>query len=477
MKTGLGARLLAAAILTVAGFALQARGAPWLGPDAAPVNAVARLVGGILGWLALAWVGICLVDIAVRRLSALGRPGAPPPRLVQDLARVVLLGGAVIAIVGLVFDQPVAGLLTTSGILVVVLGIALRNMIADVFAGIALNMEHPYRIGDWIEVAPGQVGRVEEINWRATRLITRDETSLVVPNGLIAGSHFINFSYPERHYRKTLRLPMDPAAPPQRVKLVLRTAALAAPGVLRDPAPIVQLEGVDEAGAVYLVRYWVADGADENRCRDAVVGAVLDGLQRAGMTAAFPRRAVSMLPRPRETATGSTAPAAPLASMLGRIDLFQAFEESDLRALADAAHRRRFTAGRALVSEGEPGRSLYLLTEGILDVRVDRDGGTVSVGRLMPGAVFGEFSLLTGAPRAASVVAETDGVAFEIDKDHLAPILRSRPEVAAQLADLMAARQRRTRERLEPAETVAAPQGGAPDRRDLLDRVRGFLGL
>ncbi|MBC7906259.1 MAG: hypothetical protein H7Y60_05865, partial [Rhodospirillaceae bacterium] len=114
-------RLLLAGLLSCLGFALFGyAGRVELG-----------MAGGVVGWLSLAWLAIILVDISARRASL------PPPRLLQDIARVVLLAGAVLAILAVVFHQPVGGLLATSGVVVAVLGFALRGMIADVFSGIA----------------------------------------------------------------------------------------------------------------------------------------------------------------------------------------------------------------------------------------------------------------------------------------------------------------------------------------------------
>src|SRR5690242_16945438 len=111
-------RLLLAAGTSCLGFALS----QWVGLPAGFGPA-----GGIVGWLGLAWVGVVAVDAGVRRATA---RAAAPPRLVRDMARVVLFGGAGFAILAFVFRQPVGGLLATSGVVVAVLGFALRGIIA-----------------------------------------------------------------------------------------------------------------------------------------------------------------------------------------------------------------------------------------------------------------------------------------------------------------------------------------------------------
>lgn len=85
------------------------------------------------------------------------------------------------------------GLLATSGVVAVVLGFALQNTLSDVFSGIALNMEHPYRQGDWIRLDTGFEGEVVEISWCATHLRSREDTEIVQPNSGMATARIVNF--------------------------------------------------------------------------------------------------------------------------------------------------------------------------------------------------------------------------------------------------------------------------------------------
>lgn len=449
-------RLVLAGLLSCLGFALF----QW-----APVPLPVQLTGGVAGWLGLAWVGVVAVDMMAHR-AALRAGGAP--RLLQDMARVVLFGGAALAILAFVFRQPVGGVLATSGIVVAVLGFALRGIIADVFSGIALNMEHPYRIGDWVQLDGGLVGMVVEMNWRATRLATRDHTAVVVPNGVIAAGRLVNYSYPDRQYRATLRLALPAGVPVERARRVLLSAVLGAGRIEPDPRPEVQAEGFDERGMVFAVRYWVADFADDNICRDAVAAALAEGLSRAGLSPAFPRRDVILGRR------ADGAAALGLGEHLRRMALFRGFSDEELSALAARASERPFREGETLFAQGDTGGSLLLVAEGVLEVRVAAEGGEAALERMVAGDVLGEISLLTGQARTASVVALTDGLTFEIRKEHIEPILRARPQLAEDLAELMARRQAHNRQRL------AARMGGSEmpaEAGDLLTRLKNFFRL
>ena len=99
-------------------------------------------------------------------------------------------------------DQPIEGLLATSGIVALVLGLALQSTLADLFSGIALNIEDPFGAGDRITVDGGNEGQAIEINWRATRIRNRSGDTTVIPNSQIAKST-PSCSAPVRHHRRT----------------------------------------------------------------------------------------------------------------------------------------------------------------------------------------------------------------------------------------------------------------------------------
>ena len=465
--------MVAPAALALAGFALRAATpglARWLGlPPDGVFALVLRDIAGVCGWIALAWAGARLFDALLLRAADAARRPEPYPRLLGDMARAVLFAAAGLAILVLVFGQPALGLLTTSGVAVAVIGFALRNVISDVFSGIALGIDRPYRIADWIETAQGCAGRVEELSWRATRLVTRDGVAQLVPNGLIAAHRLINYGPAGSQYRVSLRVPLDPGLPPERARRVLLAGALDAGRDIPGLAPDVVLHEIADGAAVYLVRFRVPDYGREAQCRDAVAGAVLRALQHVGLNIARPAREVR-LERP------GPAPARPRrAALLGRIELFRGFPADERAAIEELMRERVLGRGSSVVRQGEPGYSVFIVAEGALDVVREQDGAETPLRRLVPGDIFGEMSLLTGQPRTATVRAATDAVVFEVAKDHLDPVLRRRPELAEGLAAMVAARQAANAERDRTPEGPAPPD--LPQGDDLLRRIKAFFHL
>lgn len=246
-----------------------------------PATEVLRVLLGAASYLAAAWLGARLFALVLERPG----PRRRPPKLLRDLATAGLFLTAGIAILALVMDRSALGAVATSGVVVAVLGFALRNVIADVVSGMALGLEQSYRIGDWLQTDGDVSGRVIEINWRTTRLLTRDQTHLILPNGRIAQQQLTNYSAPRREYRAQLRLVLDHAIPVVDGKRLLHDAAAAAPRILQEPPPDVRVVAYEAAGVAYVVRYWVPSFAEEIDCRDAVLSAIDGALREQGLSA------------------------------------------------------------------------------------------------------------------------------------------------------------------------------------------------
>jgi small-conductance mechanosensitive channel len=464
----------AVVVATVAVNSLAHR-APWLagvGP-ADPLLSAIRDVAGVAEWTAGAWLAARLLDLLLRRAALAGPRPAPYPRLLSDLVHGALFILAAIGILVFVFDQSATGLIATSSVLIAVVGFALRYIISDVFSGIALSFDHPYRIGDWIESGPGVVGKVVEITWRTTRLVTRDGIAIVVPNGLIATGRLVNYSDPAPSFRTAIRLSLDPEVATSRAKQILLAGALAATRVYPDLRPDVLVQECSEAGVTYAVRFWVPDYEQENACRDAVTSGVLQALRRAGLTPSAPRREFVAALRDQGLALART----PAESLLADTALFSAFSAEERALLAERLAERQVKQGAMVVRQGDPASTLFLVREGALEVRVANTTGVeIAVNRLAAGDLFGEMSLLTGEPRSASVVALTDAALYELSKEHLSPMLAQRPELGEALADLMTARQRWGRARMDAFDGAHELEPRSSSAR-MLSRLRSFFGL
>ena len=164
----------------------------------------------IFKWISFGWLASGIVQ-ALLWPSLEKRSGHPVPKLLEDIVTSVIVFSIILSVSAFVLHAPLSSLIAGSSILAAVIGLAINPMLSDVFSGMALSVERAYNIGDWIEVEnrsrPGGaiIGRVIEINWRATRLLTKTDEIIVIPNRAMARTKFINYSIPERYYGDEVR--------------------------------------------------------------------------------------------------------------------------------------------------------------------------------------------------------------------------------------------------------------------------------
>ena len=243
-----------------------------------------RLVTASLTYFAAAWLGGRLVGIALERAASSQRR---VPKLLQELISAAFFLVALVATIMLILGHSISGALASSGLVIAVLGFAIRNVVADALSGIALGLEAPYRIGDWVDIDGDTKGRIVEIGWRTTRLLTRDATYMILPNSQIARQRLTNYSAPRRHYRAQVQVTLTHELPANRARDLLTEAARRAPMILQDPLPDVRVIAHGQDGITYVVRYWVPSFAEDIDCRDAVLSEVDAILRENGVPAPY----------------------------------------------------------------------------------------------------------------------------------------------------------------------------------------------
>ena len=117
-----------------------------------------------------------------------------------------------------------------------VIGLATQRMIADIFSGLALSVERPFGVGDWLEISSGLAGKIIEANWRAVRLVTIEGRAVVVPNSVLANNYFVNVSAPQRYFRLRREICMDYSVPGERVRADIARRNGSDPGRPQRPA-------------------------------------------------------------------------------------------------------------------------------------------------------------------------------------------------------------------------------------------------
>ncbi|MBF0203398.1 MAG: mechanosensitive ion channel family protein, partial [Desulfamplus sp.] len=148
------------------------------------------------------------------------------PQLVRRCVAFIIWVLVFFGIIAFVFDQKITSLLATSGVIAMIIGLAIQINISNIFSGIAINIERPFRIGDWIIINDINEGEVIDITWRTTRIRTRANNIISIPNSMASEAVIQNFNYPDNTYSINIRIHVDPAHPPEQVEKILLNAML-----------------------------------------------------------------------------------------------------------------------------------------------------------------------------------------------------------------------------------------------------------
>ncbi|MFO1487686.1 MAG: mechanosensitive ion channel family protein [Verrucomicrobiota bacterium] len=361
----------------------------------------------------------------------------PFPKLLSDSSAIFLFAIAVVVVICWLYEVRIPGLLTGSGIVAIILGLALQDLLGNIIGGFAIHFGQPFRVGDWLQINERRA-QVMEINWRSTRLCTTDKVYLDLPNRELVRQTIVNYHYPVSLHALRLSVRVEYSAPPTRVKEVLIHAAANARNVLPEPRIRAFLKNFHEDHIEYELQFWINDNQLYNEVTDAVRTNVWYGLQRHGIKMPVGARTVQ-LERParsREREMQTTA-----RNILRQQALFKSLTDAELDALLPHGHIVHFGRGEKLIEQGADGASMFVLVDGEANVVMNHNGMQTFVASLKSGDCFGEMSLLTGEKRSATVIANQDCEVVEIGKSVINKSLKENPELLHKLSDLLAHRQ------------------------------------
>ncbi len=388
------------------------------------------------------------------------RPSERFPAIVQDFAVIALF--MVIATV-LLREQ----LLTTSAVGAVVVGFALQDTLGNLFAGLAIQIEKPFRVGDWVAVS-GRDGQVQEITWRATKLRTKDGEFLVVPNSIVSKEPVLNYSEPTVANSVSVEIGASYLTPPNEVKAAILAAIGNAPLAILVPEPKVLVQGFGDSAINYTAYFWVDDYGAEREARDQVRTNIWYEFRRRHIEIPWP---IQIQYERDEEPTWNDSHVDAAAASLGALDMFSALPRDARRALAAASRHQLFAAGEPIVRQGAAGESMFVVLSGRVRVTIDPSGQEVAV--IPAGGFFGEMSMLTGDARTATVTASEDAVVLEISAAAFGVLANANPALLDQVSTIVGMRRTGLAEARASASTFAVPEA----KQNLLARMRRFLTL
>ncbi|MBA3632266.1 MAG: mechanosensitive ion channel family protein [Acidobacteria bacterium] len=366
-------------------------------------------------------------------------------------------------------DVPLAPIFTGSTILGVVIGLAMQDTLGNLFAGIALQADQSFQVGDVINVPNKGFGVVENVSWRGVKIRTFQNKLLVMSNSVL-GKEAIEVAPRENLNARIVFFNTlyanSPAKTIQLVREIVRQVENVSP-VIR---PIVRIRNLGDNGIDWEVKYWIEDYAKYNDTDALVRQRIWYAFQREKIEFAYPTRTIHVENKPQEDVFVETDNA--ILERLNSISIFSPLSDEEIELIAAASLVRVFAPDEKIVRKGQKGHSMFVIHRGSVNIQIKENGKPKNIKTLNEGEFFGEMGLFTGEPRTATVVAEEETEVLEINHFCLKPILENNLPLVESFSQLID--ERRTLLTEKQAEDQTAQKSDAVG---VFESIRKFFGL
>jgi small-conductance mechanosensitive channel/CRP-like cAMP-binding protein len=421
----------------------QARAVPGFGP----------LVGNLQKFIVL----LCLANFVTYLLVDVFfyyRMKREVPSFLRDLFTSLVYVFFAMTMLRVIFHLDISSILTTTTVLTAAVAFAMQTTIANFFSGFYVQNDRNLRLKTWIALKEQDVvGEIVNVGFRYTTLKSLDQAKVMVPNNYIMQNLVTSLGYGEGQDRSKLALKVGLGYdfPPEKAKSLLMRILLQDKDVAKDPPPSVRVRNFADSSIEYDLVYCLNDYRTHLVTRGNLLTRIWYAVAREGRSIPFPHREViAKAAREPFVVDGGT-----LLAVFRRTEILQSLSDEESRRLSERVHVRVFATGEAVVRQGDPGSSLFIVMQGELKVSIDG----AEVGTLAGGEIFGEMSLLTGENRKATVTAATEAHLVEIMKEDIEPVIRSSPDLLDRLSAVLARREEVNREQRERMEIASADPG------------------
>tara|TARA_B100001245_G_scaffold200073_1_gene159825 strand:- start:213 stop:1262 length:1050 start_codon:yes stop_codon:yes gene_type:complete len=214
--------------------------------------------------------------------------------LFENMGKIILFLFSIYFVM-LSWNIDVTAWIASAGIISVVIGLAAKDTLGNLFAGIFIMADSPYKEGDYINLDTGERGSVRHIGTRSTRILTRDDIEITIPNSVIATSKIINESGGP-HEKERIRITLDVAygSDIEKVKDIMLNLALASNEVCDNPKPRVRFRNFGESGLNLQLLCWIERPELRGRVIDELSISIYKNFNKENIEIPFPQRTVHL---------------------------------------------------------------------------------------------------------------------------------------------------------------------------------------
>jgi small-conductance mechanosensitive channel/CRP-like cAMP-binding protein len=363
---------------------------------------------------------------------------------------------------------PLAPLFTGSTIIGIVVGLALQDTLGNLFAGLALQADQPFGVGDVIIIPGRGEGVVELVSWRGVKVRTFQNKLLVVSNSVL-GKEIIEVAPKGNLNAKIVHFNSLYSSSPARTIRAVRDAVRHVDNVSDKIRPVVRIRNLGENGIDWEVKYWMNDYTLQHDTDALIRQRIWYVFNRENIEFAYPTRTLYVQPKRKETPEDQIRDH--VAERLSHVDIFSPLSQDETQQLASACVRRVYAPGEAIVRKGQDGSSMFVITKGTVKVQIPENGYDRTINTLGENDFFGEMSLLTGQPRSANVIATEETDVLQIKKVGIKPIFENNPDLVSTIFDLVEERKQLL------SDQDVQQEGKTEDKRSVVTSIKKFFGL
>lgn len=369
------------------------------------------------------------------------------PVFVIQLASLLVYGLVSVAAYLLLFDHSLTSLLAASGMISIGVGYFSKDLIQDVLMSIQIQADGLVSVNDWVhlhKMEEGGIYQIKEIDRRMTTLIGLNGYKQVIRNSVFYDMRIINLSRQEFGCMRQVEIDVDSQFSEEKILKILNLAIKCAKDNHKYfySKSACRIKEVSPYRVTFLIEYHCHPSIKPSESDHEVRRTTLRFLRSAGLFE-IGNLVMNLIDEPREMQkavfanSGLERGSSNFSRLMGSVQysFLSVLSQSDLIQLSESVRCFSLPVGQRLIAEGESGDSMFVISEGVLEVIFkNADSASANNLKLWPGDCVGEMSILTGEPRSADVCVSEHAVLFEIKKQDLLPILERDSALAESMA-------------------------------------------
>lgn len=339
----------------------------------------------------------------------------------------------------LLYDHKLTNIVTTVGAMSIGIAYIFRDLIAEVVNSVTIQSDRLISIGDWLEIDNDEKKdylKVTEINHRMVIFENLDGYIVRVYNQKFLEMKFINLTKqnPGIGLRRKLEIQLSARTTPEQVlpifESVIQFLIKSNPDFM--PWHEIKVSNILEGVITYEIKY---------ECQTSIISSS-QGIVNLTLIRYLKAAGISLYRLEAQNPLSDFTDVQNRLLDSSSFGILKFLTEDEILALSKTAELKYFYEGKPVIQKGAQEDWMYIVSEGVLEVRIlDQHGVSKVVSNLWPGDIVGEMSMLTGAERSADVFASKDSILLEISKENIAPILEKNPELLQKFSDILAKRQ------------------------------------